>query len=556
MQHKRIVLSSTVVIAAVAGLLTVSHLLHPAVVETLYAASTHVAAASPYSPPAATAVFTVAIGSDVDQLDPALTIDGFSLLVSSQLYDTLVAYQPGTSVPAPGLAESWTVSPDGKTWTFNLRSGIRFHDNTALDAAAVAYNFNRWWDPAHPSHNGSFDWFRMLFGGFKGDANCKIAGVAALNATQFRLTLTDAYSPLPSILAMPALAIASPAAIQSGTLAVTPVGSGPFTFVQWTPGDHIQLRANAGYWSSPPHVSTLTFKVIASPADQLAALQSNAVHSAHSLGPDEISAAESDPRLRAFWRPSTNVGYLGINRAHTPLDNLLVRQAIAHAVNRAQIAANDYLAGTELDSQVLPSGIWGRDPGIADYAYNPVLARSLLAQAGFPHGLTTTLAYRDVMRDYLPHPAPIAEAIQTDLQAVGITTTLDVIESGVFLDMLRNGELDLYLFGWDADYVHPDDFFNPILCDGYLAFGPKDNALCNQVQASLAEFNFNSQLTQYQWASRRVYATLPLLPLAHTRTALVTRREIVGLSASPLANEAYKGAMFATAWVYLPLVRK
>jgi peptide/nickel transport system substrate-binding protein len=515
-----------------------------------------VAAASPLSPLASTAAFTVAIGSDVDQLDPALTTGGFSPLVSSQLYDTLVVYQPGTSVPLPGLAESWTVSPDGKTWTFNLRPGIKFHDNTALDAAAVAYNFNRWWDPAHPAHTGSLDWFNWLFGGFKGDANCRIAGVTALNATQFRLTLTSAYSPLPSILAMPALAIASPAAIQAGTLAVTPVGSGPFRFVAWIPGDHIQLQANAGYWGSPPHVSTLTFKVIAGPAAQLAALQANAVHSAYNLGPDEISAAGSDPRLRVLWRPSANIGYLGINRAHLPLDNLQVRQAIAHAVNRAQIIANDYPDGTELDSQFLPSGIWGRDPGITDYTYDPALARSLLTQAGFPHGFATTLAYRDVVRDYLPHAAQTVEAIATDLRAVGITITINVIESGTFLDMLNNGELDLYLFGWGADYLHPDNFFTPILCAGYLAFGPKDDALCSQVQASLAEFNFNNQLAQYQWASLRVYATLPLLPLAHTRTALVTRREIVGISVSPIANEAYKDATFATAWVYLPLIRK
>ena len=117
------------------------------------------------------------------------------------------------------------------------------------------------------------------------------------------------------------------------------------------------------------------------------------------------TAAGSDPRLRVFWRPSTNVGYLGINRAHSPLGNLLVRQAIAHAVNRAQIVANYYPDGTEFDSQFLPSGIWGRDPSITNYTYDPALARSLLTQAGFPHGFTTTLSYRDVVRGYLPNPA-------------------------------------------------------------------------------------------------------------------------------------------------------
>jgi peptide/nickel transport system substrate-binding protein len=247
---------------------------------------------------------------------------------------------------------------------------------------------------------------------------------------------------------------------------------------------------------------------------------------------------------------------LGINRAHSPLGNLQVRQAIAHAVNRAQLIADSYPDGTELDSQLLPSGIWGRDPTLTDYTYDPALARSLLTQARFPHGFTTTLAYRDVVRSYLPHPAQTVATIAADLQAVGITTTIIAYESRTFLDKAANGELDLYLLGWIADYLHPDNFFYPILCDGYLAFGPKDNALCSQVWASRAEFNFNNQLTQYQWASRRVYDTLPLLPLAHTRTALVTRREILGLSVSPLAIEAYKDATFAVAWAYLPLIRK
>ncbi len=142
MQHKLIVLPSIVVIVVVASLLTTGHLLQRAVADTFDDASTQVAAASPHSPLATTAVLTVAIGSDVDQLDPALATDGLSLLVSSQLYDTLVAFQPGTAVPTPGLADSWTVSPDGKTWTFNLRPGLKFHDDTSLDANAVAYNFN------------------------------------------------------------------------------------------------------------------------------------------------------------------------------------------------------------------------------------------------------------------------------------------------------------------------------------------------------------------------------------------------------------------------------
>src|SRR3990172_3484573 len=503
---------------------------------------------------AAGAAFTAAIPSDAMTLDPALMTDSRSFLVTAQLYDTLTTYQPGGSVPMPGLADNWIVSPDGKTWTFNLHPGVKFNDGTNLDAAAVAYNFNRWWDPAHPAHNGSFDYFVYLFGGFKGDAGSLIAGVAALNATQFQMTLTTAFSPLPSVLAMPTFAIASPAAIQAGTLMTTPIGSGPFKFVEWAPGNHIRLTAHPDYWLSRPRLDELTFAMIVPGADRLAALQNNAVQSADSFSPSELAAAGSDPNLRVLWRPSTALGYLGINRAHAPLGNPQVRQAIAHAIRQQNLINNFYLPGTEVATQFLPSGIWGRDPGIAGYTYDPALARSLLAQAGFPNGFTTTLATRDVFRQYLPNPVNTAFAIAADLRSVGITVTLVVYESGTFLTKAANGELDLFLLGWGADYLHPDNFFNPILCEGYLAFGPKDDTLCTQVQATLAELNFGNQLAQYQWSSRRVSDTLPLLPLAHSRSAVVVRSNVAGLLPSPISAEAYRGVFFVN--VYLPLILK
>jgi len=289
-------------------------------------------------------------------------------------------------------------------------------------------------------------------------------------------------------------------------------------------------------------------------ADRLAALQNNAVQSADSFSPSELAAAGSDPNLRVLWRPSTALGYLGINRAHAPLGNPQVRQAIAHAIRQQNLINNFYLPGTEVATQFLPSGIWGRDPGIAGYTYDPALARSLLAQAGFPNGFTTTLAYREVFRQYLPNPSITAQVIAADLRSVGITVTLVVYESGTFLTKAANGELDLFLLGWGADYLHPDNFFNPILCEGYLAFGPKDDTLCTQVQATLAELNFGNQLAQYQWSSRRVSDTLPLLPLAHSRSAVVVRSNVAGLLPSPISAEAYRGVFFVN--VYLPLILK
>jgi len=154
--------------------------------------------------------FAFAMGADATGLDPALATDSHSFLITNQIYETLINVEPGGTRPVPGLAESWMASPDGLTWTLTLRPGVKFHDGTNLDAAAVVYNLERWWDSAHPYHNGSFDFFGYMFGGFKGDANCVISSISTISAYQVQIVLKTPDSPLLNTLAMPAFAIPAP----------------------------------------------------------------------------------------------------------------------------------------------------------------------------------------------------------------------------------------------------------------------------------------------------------------------------------------------------------
>lgn len=489
--------------------------------------------------------FVVGINADIYSMDPAVVSDTNSLLVAAQVYDTLFTYQPGGSLVNPGLAVSWTISADGLTWTLDLRPGVSFQDGTPLDAAAVVFNLQRWWDPANPYHQGYFYYFLALFTGFKGDPSCLLAGVSAVGDSQVQLTLSRPYSALPSILAMPGFSIASPSAIQSGTLPLLPVGSSAFQFVERLPGDHILLEAHPEYWGTPPSLDTLSFQIIPDDAERYAALEAGTVHSVGDLPDDYATLAASDPQFQVQWRPSANVGYLGINRAHTPLDNLLVRQAIAHAVNTQALIDTLYTAGDQPGIEFVPPVIWGGNPELSAYTYDPALSISLLAQAGYTDGLTTTLSYRDVVRAYLPNPTATANAISADLQAVGIQATVIAYESSTFFEKWNNGELDLFLLGWGADYLHPDNFYSPMLCNpDLLGFGPPDTALCDLLQTALAEPDFDDQVTIYQSASQRVYDTLPLLPYVHARTNLILRYDVAGVQASPLGAEIYKDASF------------
>ncbi|MEO8357706.1 MAG: ABC transporter substrate-binding protein, partial [Chloroflexota bacterium] len=305
---------------------------------------------------------TYAIQRAPSVLDPALFYESNIYTVTSQVMDTLLRTESG--IPVPALAESWSVSPDGLTWTFTIRSGVTFHDGTPLDAAAVLYNLERWWDPDHLYHDGAFTHFGVIFNGFKGDPASLITNIAASGNNQVQITLSEPFSPLLNALAVPSLAIASPTAIQAGTMNTHPVGTGPFVFEDWS-SDVVNLTANTNYWGGAPTLANLNFKVISDDAARYAALQANTVQGME-LGSFSfaqtswgyILMAQNDPTLQVVWHPEMNTGYLGINQAHGPLGNVLVRKAIAHAIDKQTLIAQHYNAVT------FGTGTW-----VADFAH-------------------------------------------------------------------------------------------------------------------------------------------------------------------------------------------
>ena len=234
-------------------------------------------------------------------------------------------------------------------------------------------------------------------------------------------------------------------------------------------------------------------------------------------------------------RPSLNVGYLGINRGHTPLDNPLVRQAIAHAINRpASIAAHlrRRHAGRTAVSAARSSG--GTIPSLADYSYDPVLAKSLLAQAGYPNGFATTLAYRNVARGLSAEPSRHGRLPSRPiLTAVGISCPASSsMESGAFLDNVDAGNVDLFLLGW-VRRLSPSC---QLLRTPFLR--PTPSGLARATTCCAASWrlqridpDLSSQLTRYRWAAGRVHSTLPALPLVHTTTSSLTVRwDVKGLA--------------------------
>ena len=386
-------------------------------------------------------------GGDSITLDPAQVVDGESAKVCDMLYDTLVQYREATTDLEPGLAEDWTRSADGLTWTFHLRQNVQFHDGSPFNAEAVVFSLTR-----------PFALFRDFYEQF-------IDQITALGPFTVQIQLKTPYAPFISTLAGTSFSIVSPAAAQSfgEDFGNNPIGTGPFKFVQWDRNDKIVLAANEIHWAGKPALDRLIFRSIPDNAVRLVELQKGNLHVMEFPNPDEILLIQGDPQLELLMQPSLNVGYLAMNVEKAPFDNLKVRLAINHAINKTQIVEHLYQGLGILAKNPIPPSLWSYDDSIEDYAYDPELAKQLLAEAGYPDGFETTLWALPVPRPYIPDGIALAEAIRSDLRNIGVEAKIVTYDWATYLAKTEIGEHDMAMLGWIADVADPDNFFYSLL---------------------------------------------------------------------------------------------
>jgi ABC-type transport system substrate-binding protein len=217
----------------------------------------------------------------------------------------------------------------------------------------------------------------------------------------------------------------------------------------------------------------------------------------------------------------------------------LVRQAVAHAIDKQRIVDNYYPPGSSVADQFMPTSLFGYTASVEPFPYDQDRARELLAEAGVELPLEVTLNYRDVVRGYLPQPGIVAQDIQAQLAEVGINVTIEVMESGAFLDAADRGELGLHLLGWGADYPDATNFLDVHFGQGAsLQFGDKDPTLVDLLNAASIEGDPDTRLELYRQANEIVRDFAPMLAVAHGGSGVAYRAGIEGAHSSPLGNES------------------
>lgn len=507
--------------------------------------------------------FIFAASSDPASLDPAFANDGESFRVARQIFEGLVGVEPGTADPAPLLAESWDVSEDGLTYTFDLKQDVTFHDGTPFDGEAVCANFERWnnFTGVLQSESLSYYW-QKVNGGFASSDVESLDGTGkyeSCEAPDEHTAVITLASPLPefiSALSLPSFSMQSPTALElyaadevGGDEAAPvlpeyatahPTGTGPFQFDSWTRGQEVVLTGYPEYWGEQGQVQRIIFTVIDDANARRQALQAGDIDGYDLVGPADVLALE-EAGFQIVDREPFNILYLGMNQADPALADLRVRQAIAHAVNKEALVAQTLPEGTEVATNFIPPSVDGWSADVETYDYDPDRARELLADAG-ASDLTIDFNYpTNVSRPYMPTPEQVFQSISADLEEVGITVN-PVPEPWApdYLDRMQGtSDHGLHLLGWTGDYNDTYNFIGVFFGAASNEWGFDDPELFQLIGDARYMASKDEQVAAYETANEAILERLPGVPLAHPVPSLAFSPKVHGYPASPVQDEVY-----------------
>lgn len=498
---------------------------------------------------AAPKTFVYCLEASPSYFSPALGTDGATLDASGRtIFNKLTDFKEGETTVVPSLAEKWDVSADGKTYTFHLRKGVKFHTtkdfkpSRDFNADDVLFSFHRQLDANHPYHKvsgGNYEYFVGM------DMQNIIDKVEKVDDYTVKISLKVPNSPFLANLAMDFASIYSAeyadkmlAAKTPEKLDSNPVGTGPFQFVDYQKDSTVRYKAFDDYWAGKAKIDRLVFSITPDASVRLAKLQKGECHAMPYPNPADIAKLKADPNIEVLEKPGLNVGYLALNMTKAPLDNQKVRQALNHAINKQAIIESVYQGFGQVAKNPLPPTMWSYNDDVKDYDYNPEKAKALLKEAGFENGFETELWAMPVSRPYNPNARRMAEIIQDDWKKVGVNAKIVSYEWGEYLKRLRNGEASTSMIGWTGDNGDPDNFLNTLLSCSALEAGSNYTKFCykpfNDLVVQAAQETDQAKRTElYKQAQVIFKEQAPWVTIAHSTTYFPVRKEVKGYVVSP-----------------------
>jgi nickel transport system substrate-binding protein len=482
----------------------------------------------PAPTPAAAAAqrFVIAVGSDPGPLNPHDY--GSSFIALDMVYEPLVRYAADGTI-IPWLAESWQIAADGLTWTFTLREGVLFQDGTPFDAAAVKWNFERWIQTER--HN----WL---------PSTTRIASVSAPDARTVVLTMNDFYyATIQDLALIRPVRFLSPASVGADGSFQSPVGTGPWKLEASTPQQQASFVPHAAYWGVQPTLNKVVFEVIPDAQTRIAALLSNEVdliggEYVGGISLESLPVLKRNPAVQVVSAPGTTSYFLQMHVDQAPFDDLRVRQALNHAIDRETISAQLF-GGIAAPAQgVFPDNVPYVDYTGSDlYRYDPALAQKLLAEAGYTPGADGVVAKDGAPLELslivdaamFPQASAMAQVIQAQLKEVGIALKPRLLDYSGWLAAYAQKDYDLLMnITWGAPYDPHSSLAGVFSSASSSTIAYADPDLDQLIAAALASRDEGERTSLFQRIWRHLDDQAAVAPLAYSSRVYALRKGVEG----------------------------
>lgn len=506
---------------------------------------------------AAPKTFVYCVEASPSFFNPQLSTDGATQdAISQTIFNRLTAFERGGTSVVPSLAEKWDVSEDGKSYTFHLRKGVKFHSTKEFkpsrdfNADDVLFSFNRQLDPNHPYHKisgGNYEYFLGM------DMQNIIDKVEKIDDYTVKISLKVQNAPFLANLAMDFASILSAEyaeqLLKAGTpdkLDQNPVGTGPFQFVNYEKDSKVRYKAFEQYWEGKSKLDRLVFDITPDASVRMAKLQKGECHAAPYPNPADLETLKKDPNINVMTKAGLNVGYLHFNTQKKPFDNPKVRQALNYAINKEAIIQSVYQGSGEKAKNPIPPTMWSYNDDVKDYDYNPEKAKALLKEAGFENGFETDLWAMPVSRPYNPNARRMAELVQEDWKKVGVNVKIVSYEWGEYLKRMREGDHTTGMMGWNGDNGDPDNFLNTLLSCSAVKQGSNYAKWCHKefdkiVTDAVQTTDKAKRIELYKQAQVVFKEQAPWVTIAHSTTYFPVRKEVKGYVVDPFALHNFYG---------------
>jgi len=464
--------------------------------------------------PAPTPAGTLRIGmeSAPTTMDAALSTDLYSQQVYSHILEGLVMLDP-QGVLQPALAESWTPSADGKVWTFKLRQNVKFHDGTEFTADDVKYTVDRILNPETRSpQRGSL---------------AQITSVEAVDRHTVRITTRAPFVPILTNLATSAYVVPRAAHSRLGRdFARRPVGTGPYRWVEWVPGERIVLEANPDYYAGRPSVERLVFRFIPEGSVRLAELESGGLDLIAGIPAQDLRRLRVSLLVDLHEVVGTNYRLLAFNTSVKPFDDVRVRQAIAHAIDKQKIVDVVWPGRGVVAEGPIPPTSWAYDERFKGLGYNLTRARQLMAEAGQGDGFE--MNYLISATEELQREVPL---IIDMLKQINVSVKVTAVDFPTLLDRLLKTNYDTLRVGWTTN-PEPDSLlyspFHTSAIGGFNFTKFRSAKVDELLDRGRTVTNINERTRIYREAQRLIVQEAPMVFIFHEKRTYATRKAVQG----------------------------